>query len=170
LIRLIVFLGNPGKEHERTRHNVRWMVADSLSFAHELAWKEKFKGLFATHRGATYLKPTTFMNRSGESVVACTAFYRIGPEELLVVHDDMELAFERVELRHGGGLGGHKGLKDIVRVLGTKDFERLRFGISRPARGTPSEHVLGRFSPDEEAVLPDLLRTGARLIEDRVGK
>jgi len=170
LVRLVVFLGNPGREHERTRHNVGWMIADGLSFAGELVWKEKFKGMVANRAGTTYLKPLTYMNRSGESVVACSTFYRIAFEELLVVHDDMELAFERVEVRKGGGLGGHNGLKDVVRALGSREFERLRFGISRPARGTPTDHVLGRFAPDEETFLPVLLAKAARLVEERVAK
>jgi PTH1 family peptidyl-tRNA hydrolase len=146
------------------------MVAESLSFSVELAWKEKFKGTVAAYSGTTLLKPMTYMNRSGESVIACARFYRIPPEELLVVHDDMELAFGKVELRTGGGLGGHNGLKDIVRVFGTKEFGRLRFGISRPSRGTPSDHVLGRFSRDEESTLPELLSKAAVLLEDRLGR
>jgi PTH1 family peptidyl-tRNA hydrolase len=146
------------------------MIADTLSFAGELVWKEKFKGMVATRAGTTFLKPLTYMNRSGESVVACTSFFRVGAEELLVVHDDMELAFERVEIRQGGGLGGHNGLKDVVRALGNREFVRLRFGISRPARGTPTDHVLGRFSPDEETFLPVLLLQAARLIEKGTSK
>ncbi len=168
VIRLVVFLGNPGKEYERTRHNIGWLVADALPFASELAWREKFKGLTSTRAGTTFLKPTTFMNRSGESVAACASFFRIAPGEMLVVHDDMERPFGRVELRSGGGLGGHNGLRDIVRVLGTPDFVRLRCGISRPARGNPSSHVLGRFSPEEEAELPEMLSQAAALLEKQL--
>ena len=170
MVKLVVFLGNPGREYERTRHNAGWMVAESLSFFARLFWKKKFKGMVAAYSGAAFLKPTTYMNRSGESVIACARFYRIPPEELLVVHDDMEFAFGKVELRTGGGLAGHKGLKDIVRVFGTNEFERLRFGISRPSHNTPSAHVLGGFSPDEETILPGLLSKAADLLEGRLGR
>ena len=168
MIRLIAFLGNPGKEYERTRHNAGWLVADELSFASELVWKEKFKGIVASRGGLILLRPRAFMNRSGESVGPCASFYRVAPEELLVVHDDIELSFGRFELRKGGGLGGHNGLKDIVRVLGTREFERLRIGISRPQHGAPARHVLSRFSPDEEAMLSELLTKAARLLESRM--
>ena len=168
MIRLVVFLGNPGKEYERTRHNIGWMVADALPFASGLSWREKFKGLTASRLGTTFLKPTTFMNRSGESVAACASFFHIRAEEILVVHDDMERPFGRIELRLGGGLGGHNGLKDIVRTLGTPDFVHLRCGISRPARGTPSSHVLGRFAPEEEAELPGILERAAALLEKQL--
>lgn len=144
------------------------MVAEELSFTRELVWKEKFKGMVASRGGVVFLKPGAFMNRSGESVGPCASYYRVAPSELLVVHDDMELSFGRVELRTGGGLGGHNGLKDIVRVLGTREFERLRFGISRPPRGAPAQHVLSRFSPEEEAELPALLTEAARLLETRL--
>lgn len=166
MIRLVVFLGNPGREYEKTRHNVGWMVADSLSFS--LAWREKFKGLLAERSGVRFLKPATFMNRSGESVIACASFFRIAAPEILVVHDDLELTFERVDLRDGGGLAGHNGLKDIARVLATRDFGRLRVGISRPKRGNPSGYVLSRFSPEEEALLPGVLSHAAGLLEERL--
>ncbi len=144
------------------------MVAESLSFRSRLAWKEKFKGFVAVNGGTAFLKPTTFMNRCGESVGTCASFYRVEPGELLVVHDDMELEFSKIELRTGGGLAGHNGLKDIVRVLGTKEFERLRFGISRPARGSPAQYVLARFSRDEEPILTDLTARAAALVESRI--
>lgn len=170
MIRLVVFLGNPGREYERTRHNIGWMVAGALPFASELAWREKFKGLTASRAGTSFLKPTTFMNRSGESVGACASFFHVPPAEILVVHDDMERPFGCIELRTGGGLGGHNGLKDIVRVLGTRDFVHLRCGISRPARGNPSSHVLSRFSPEEEAELPGVLSEAAALLEEQLAR
>lgn len=164
---MVVFLGNPGREYERTRHNVGWMVADSLAFASELEWREKFRGLIARARGVYFLKPLTYMNRSGQSVGLCAGYFRINPAKILVVHDDMELAFGNVVLRSGGGLAGHNGLKDLARVLGTKNFERLRFGISRPVRESPSAYVLSRFGPDEEAILPGLLEKAGHLVEER---
>lgn len=164
---MVVFLGNPGRQYERTRHNAGWLVADALSFSSRLAWKEKFKGLVALYEGVAFLKPTTFMNRCGESVGACAAFYRVEPGQLLVVHDDLEIDFGRVELRSGGGLAGHNGLRDIVRVIGTRDFERLRFGISRPPHGKVSQYVLSRFSREEEPLVADLAAKAALLVESR---
>lgn len=155
MIRLVVFLGNPGPEYARTRHNVGWMVAEQLSGSGE--WNRKFKGLFRSDGGRYLLKPETFMNRSGESVSACAQFYRIGSREILVVHDDIDLPFGVVRVREGGGLGGHNGLRDIERALGSSAFWRLRFGVSRPARGEVAAHVLSRFTPEEERELPRLL-------------
>lgn len=168
MIRLVAFLGNPGRAYERTRHNVGWMVAEALPFAGQLEWKEKFKGLLAAYGSVRLLKPLFYMNRSGESVGACASYYRITPAELLVVHDDMQLDFGEIETRSGGGLAGHNGLKDIARVLSTRDFERLRFGVSRPGRQAPARYVLERFSPHEEGLLPQLLDRAAALIERRL--
>jgi PTH1 family peptidyl-tRNA hydrolase len=169
MIRLAVFLGNPGREYERTRHNLAWLTADALSFTPDLVWQKKFKGETAQHRtaaGIVYLlKPATFMNVSGESVLPAARFYKIAPEELLVVHDDIELPFGEAAFRKGGGLAGHNGLRSISKVLGTPEFYRFRLGVSRPARGSVSAHVLGRFSPEEEISLPPYLEAAAKFLE-----
>jgi len=164
--RLAVFLGNPGPEYARTRHNVAWILAEHLSFSGSLVWQRKFKGMFAaTGGGLLLLKPETFMNLSGESVGACAQFYRIAPHELLVVHDDIELQFGTAAARAGGGLGGHNGLRDIARVLGSREFLRFRVGISRPTRGDVASYVLSRFTPEEESELPGFLERAAAQLE-----
>ncbi|HUZ18514.1 MAG TPA: aminoacyl-tRNA hydrolase [Spirochaetia bacterium] len=168
MIRLVVFLGNPGPTYSRTRHNAGWMVADALSFAGALDWRAKFKGRFASRSNIGFLKPETLMNRSGESVGACMTFFRINAPDILVVHDDIELELGKVELRAGGGLAGHNGLRDINRVTGTRDFSRLRVGVSRPTHGDVAGYVLSRFAADEEAQLPDILARAAAVIEELV--
>jgi peptidyl-tRNA hydrolase, PTH1 family len=168
VVRLAVFLGNPGSGYSRTRHNAGWMVADALSFSAELVWRLKFKGMYASRGGCSFLKPETMMNLSGESVGDCMTFFRITIAELLVVHDDIDLEFGRVERKSGGGLGGHNGLRDIVRVCGSGNFERVRVGVGRPSRGSVSTFVLSRFSPEEEAQLDGVLSRAAALVEQQL--
>ena len=141
-IRLIVGLGNPGREYETTRHNVGFKWVDELARLHKLSFKSeaKFHGL--TARGQLHehemllLKPQTFMNHSGRSVVALAQFYRIEPAEMLVVHDELDLPPGVARLKMGGGHGGHNGLKDIIAHLVSKDFWRLRIGIGHPGDRT----------------------------------
>jgi len=172
MTKLVVFLGNPGSDYGRTRHNIAWMLVERLSFYSRLSWRRKFKGWFAQERvgeiSYTFLKPETFMNKSGESVRPLLDFYRFLPGELLAVHDDLELPYGRVGFKSGGGLGGHNGLRSIKRALGTSDFGRFRLGIGRPARGSVSSHVLGAFSEAERAVLPRYLELAASLLEERL--
>lgn len=137
-IRLIVGLGNPGREYESTRHNVGFWWVDGLARAQRLNFSSetRFHGLVA--RGQLHghevllLKPQTFMNVSGRSVAALAQFYKIAPAEMLVVHDELDLPPGVARLKIGGGHGGHNGLKDIIAQLGTRDFWRLRIGIGHP--------------------------------------
>src|SRR6266536_802491 len=133
---LVAGLGNPGREYERNRHNVGWMVADELARRHGASWKGKFSGRLAEvridgHRVAL-LKPETFMNESGRSVGAAARFYKLEPDAVLVVHDEIDLELGRLQARLGGGLAGHNGLRSIAAHLGTPDFLRLRVGVGRP--------------------------------------
>jgi PTH1 family peptidyl-tRNA hydrolase len=163
--RLFVFLGNPGKEYEKTRHNAAWLTAWRLPFYDSLVWQEKFKGRYAVSPDKSILlMPQTFMNLSGGCVRACMAFFKIAPAGLVVVHDDIELPFGTAGFRLGGGLGGHNGLRSIRESLGTGEFWRLRLGVGRPARGDAGAHVLGRFSPPEEALLTDFLTKAAAIL------
>lgn len=148
-IRLIVGLGNPGREYETTRHNVGFRWADELARQQNLSFKSeaKFHGLMA--RGQLHgnevllLKPQTFMNVSGRSVGALVQFYKIAPAEMLVVHDELDLPPGVARLKLGGGHGGHNGLKDIIAHLGTRDFWRLRLGIGHPGeRAEVASYVL----------------------------
>ena len=136
---LVVGLGNPGREHERDRHNVGWMVADELARRMDGRWRAKFSGQLAEVRldalRLALLKPETFMNDSGRSVAAATRFFKVEPESLLVVHDDVDLEPGRLQARAGGGLAGHNGLRSLAQTLGTQEFLRLRIGVGRPGRG-----------------------------------
>ncbi len=160
MVRLIVGLGNPGREYEDTRHNVGFWWVDELAIAHKINFKSeaKFHGL--TGRGMTHgdevllLKPQTFMNHSGRSVGAFAQFYKIEPAEILVVHDELDLQPGTVRLKMGGGHGGHNGLKDIIAHLGSKDFWRLRFGIGHPGeRAEVSNYVLGNPRTEDHELI-----------------
>jgi peptidyl-tRNA hydrolase, PTH1 family len=155
---LVAGLGNPGREHERTRHNVGWLVLDELARRHGGSWRSKFNGSLAEIRldGAklALLKPETYMNESGRSVGEATRFFKVPPESLLVVHDDVDLEPGRLQARSGGGLAGHNGLRSLAQQLGTQDFLRLRIGVGRPGRGDPrpvKDWVLSPFAPEEDA-------------------
>ena len=151
---LVVGLGNPGHEYATTRHNVGFMVADELARRHGGSWRSKFSGEVADVRldGArlALLKPQTFMNDSGRSAAAAAKFYKVEPEDLLAVHDEVDLGLGRMQARLGGGLAGHNGLRSIASALKTPEFLRLRIGVGRPERGDRrpvSDWVLSPFDP-----------------------
>jgi PTH1 family peptidyl-tRNA hydrolase len=169
MISLVAALGNPGPQYAFSRHNIAWQMITCLSFYEELDWKEKFKGEYAIHRfedeGIFFLKPWTYMNLSGQSLVALMNYYQVEPEEVLVIHDELELDFGVIGFKRGGGLGGHNGLRSTAACLGTRDFNRMRLGISRPSHPDITSYVLGPFTEDEEAVLPTYLEEAAKLLE-----
>ena len=151
---LVAGLGNPGREYERTRHNVGWLVADELAQRHGGSFRSKFSGCVGEvrlgERRLALLKPETYMNESGRSVGAAVRFYKVPPERALVVHDDADLEEGRLQARLGGGLAGHNGLRSIAQHLGTNDFLRLRIGVGRPERGDRrpvADYVLSPFDP-----------------------
>jgi peptidyl-tRNA hydrolase, PTH1 family len=155
---LVVGLGNPGREYANNRHNVGRMVVDELARRHAGSWKGKFSGQLAEvrldgHR-VGLLKPETFMNDSGRSVGAAARFFKLEPDAILVVHDEIDFEYGRLQARLGGGLAGHNGLRSIASHLKTPDFLRLRIGVGRPERGdsrTPADYVLSDFVPEEDA-------------------
>lgn len=163
MVKLLIFLGNPGKIYEKSRHNVGWLFCDHLYPS--IAWSQKFHAHVATHKEHKLLKPQTFMNESGKAVRACTDFFNFKSEEILVVHDDLELPFGTIRLQRGGGLGGHNGLKSIKSHLGSDDFFRLRFGIGRPQRGSVASYVLLPFSKEEAPLLPLLFDKAESLLK-----
>jgi PTH1 family peptidyl-tRNA hydrolase len=151
---LVAGLGNPGREYAATRHNVGWMVVDELARRHDGSWRSKFSGQLAEVRvdglRLALLKPETYMNESGRSIGAAVRFFKVGPESLLVVHDDVDLDEGRLQARLGGGLAGHNGLRSIAQALSTQDFLRLRIGVGRPGRGdrrSVADFVLAPFDP-----------------------
>lgn len=159
-IRLIVGLGNPGREYESTRHNAGYWWVDELARLQNLGFKSevKFHGLMARGRvhghEVLLLKPQTFMNVSGRSVGALAQFYKIAPAEILVAHDELDLPPGVARLKLGGGHGGHNGLKDIIAHLGTKDFWRLRLGIGHPGeRGEVANFVLNDPRREERELI-----------------
>jgi peptidyl-tRNA hydrolase, PTH1 family len=155
---LVVGLGNPGREYARNRHNVGHLVVDELARRHGGSWKSKFSGQIAEIRldghKVALLKPETFMNDSGRAVSGATRFYKLEPGEVLVVHDEGDFELGRLELKVGGGLSGHNGLRSIAQHLKTPDFLRLRIGVGRPERGDPrplADYVLSNFEPHDDA-------------------
>ena len=164
--KLVVGLGNPGREYAGHRHNVGSMVVDRLAGAVGIALgQSKFQGRFGQgDAGKTrllLLEPETYMNASGEAVSAAARFFKVAPEDLLVVHDELDLAFGRLQLKRGGGTGGHNGLESIVEQLGDPGFVRLRFGVGKPTGPNAKErvvgHVLHDFSSEERDGLEPLL-------------
>jgi peptidyl-tRNA hydrolase, PTH1 family len=152
---LVAGLGNPGREYADTRHNVGFMVAEELARRHGGSWRAKFSGDLAEMRldglRLAVLKPQTYMNESGRSVGAAVRFFKVEPEALLVVHDEVDLEAGRLQARLGGGLAGHNGLRSVAQHLGTPEFARLRIGVGRPGRGDPrpvADFVLSPFSPE----------------------
>jgi PTH1 family peptidyl-tRNA hydrolase len=154
---LVVGLGNPGREYARNRHNVGWLVVDELARRHGASWRSKFSGQLADVRIDDHrvglLKPETFMNDSGRAVSAARRFFKLEPDAILVVHDEIDLEPGRLQVRFGGGLAGHNGLRSVAQHLRTQDFLRLRVGVGRPQRGDPrplADFVLSNFEPHED--------------------
>lgn len=163
MIKLIVFLGNPGKQYSRTRHNIGWQI---LSYKYpNSSFQKKFNGELSNLGSIKLLKPLTYMNESGRSVGAAVSYFNLKPEEILVVHDDLELAYGEIKTQKGGGLKGHNGLKSIKSSIGSNDFYRLRFGIGRPKHGSVSSFVLSAFSKDESIALPIFLEESSKAID-----
>jgi PTH1 family peptidyl-tRNA hydrolase len=155
---LVVGLGNPGREYAGHRHNAGFMVADELARRHGGSWRTKFSGELAEvrigDRRVALLKPMLYMNLSGRSLSAAAGFFKVPPDRLLVVHDEGDLDLARLQLRLGGGLAGHNGLRSIAQELGTQEFLRLRIGVGRPGRGDRrdlADYVLSDFAPEDDA-------------------
>jgi PTH1 family peptidyl-tRNA hydrolase len=172
---LVAGLGNPGREYERTRHNAGWLVLDELARRHGGSWRSKFSGSLSEVRlgdaRVALLKPETYMNESGRSLGAAARFFKVEPEQVLVVHDDVDLETGRLQARAGGGLAGHNGLRSLAQHVGSQDFLRLRIGVGRPGRGDPrsvADWVLSSFAPEDEA--ETLVSRGADAVEAIVGE
>jgi PTH1 family peptidyl-tRNA hydrolase len=174
-IRLIVGLGNPGPEYEQTRHNAGFWLVDNL--AHTLPGcrlqrETRFNALVAKTslggRELWLLEPQTYMNRSGQSVGALARFYKIGPDEILVVHDELDLPPGVAKLKKGGSSGGHNGLKDITAALGTQDYWRLRIGIGHPRtlnlQQAVADFVLHRPRREDQELIEDSIAKALRVL------
>ena len=155
---LVVGLGNPGREHARDRHNAGWMVVDELARRHDGSFRSKFSGQLAEIRLGDLrlglLKPETYMNLSGNSLGAAARFYKVPLDSIAVVHDEVDLDPGRLQVRLGGGLAGHNGLRSVKQALGSADFVRTRIGVGRPGRGDRrpvADYVLSPFAPEDDA-------------------
>lgn len=156
---LIVGLGNPGPQYAGNRHNVGFQCVDELAARHDMSWRRsaRFKsslaeGHIGPHR-VLLVKPLTFMNDSGTAVGPLARYYKVPPERILVIYDDLDLPLARLRLRPGGSSGGHNGINSLIAHLNTQDFPRLRIGIGRPVHGDPIDYVLGDFDRDQEPVI-----------------
>ena len=174
-IRLIVGLGNPGPEYAQTRHNAGFWLVDNLANSlpgARLQRESRFNGLLAktviAKQEVWLLEPQTFMNRSGQSVGALARFYKIAPDEVLVVHDELDLAPGIVKMKKGGSSGGHNGLKDITAALGTQDYWRLRLGIGHPRalnlQQAVVDFVLHRPRKEEQVLIDEAIEKSLRVL------
>ena len=170
-IRLIAGLGNPGPKYKDTRHNIGFTILDRVACALGVGFeREKFRGLVAEARHGVgkivLLKPLTFMNVSGESVALAARNQVDGPEEILIVYDDAELPLGRLRLRTGGSGGTHNGMKSVIERVGTRDIPRLRAGVGAGEFGGEglAPHVLGKFRPDERALVEEMTERAARAV------
>ena len=190
MIELVAFLGNPGKKFSHYRHNAGYMLADKASSIYSLSWQKKFKGFYTIlersrleeelsdtlPRQIHFIKPLTFMNLSGESVIKVASFNKIKTNRILVVHDELELPLGTISLKSGGGLGGHNGLRSMNACFGNADFWRIRIGIGRPDQRLPGEGgrpgsgegiadwVLSDFSKEETESMECILDTANELL------
>ncbi len=169
-MKLIVGLGNPGRNYAGNRHNVGFMVVDELARRARASWSGKFKGEYARAdvggESAILLKPQTFMNLSGESVLAAAQFYQVAPEDIFVIHDELDVPYGELRAKLGGGHAGHNGLRSIFQHVAPKgDFPRLRFGIGRPQHGEVSAWVLSNFSTSDAITLTTLVEKAADATE-----
>jgi peptidyl-tRNA hydrolase, PTH1 family len=170
-IKLIVGLGNPGPKYSETRHNAGfWFVEDLASqYRSRFLPEKKFHGEVARinleGKDIWLLKPETYMNRSGLSVVSLAAFYKISPENILVAHDEIDLKAGTARLKSGGGHGGHNGLRDIISHLGTKDFQRLRIGVDHPgSKDLVVDYVLKRPDSKDRQAIEDSINDALRVM------
>ena len=170
-MKLIVGLGNIGREYEGTRHNIGFMVADELAKRWGVStWKNERNAMCAEYRmpeKVFLIKPTTYMNLSGEAVGAFANFYNIAPEDIAVIQDDLDLPCGQLRVRRKGSAGGHNGIKSIQQHLGTGDFARFKIGIGHPARNANAVigHVLHRFGKEEQPLIDEAVKKMADALE-----
>jgi PTH1 family peptidyl-tRNA hydrolase len=176
-IRLIVGLGNPGAKYAHTRHNVGFDVVDALAYRWQISLSEnrRFKGDFGegmaiAGQKLALVKPTTYMNRSGQAVRAIVDWYKLDPASVLVVYDDMALPLGRLRIRPSGSAGGHNGMKSLIAHLGTQAFPRVRVGIGSTQQSSERAqavvaHVLGKFAPDEKPIVDQAIQWAVAAVE-----
>ncbi|WP_338450467.1 aminoacyl-tRNA hydrolase [Niallia oryzisoli] len=175
-MKLIVGLGNPGKEYDKTRHNIGFEVIDALAERLHISLEQaKFKGIYGSKlvdgEKVYLLKPLTYMNLSGESIRAIMDYFQIETEDLLVIYDDMDLPVGKIRLRQKGSAGGHNGIKSTIAHIGTQEFNRIRIGINRPSNGMSiTDYVLGRFTKEEQELIKGAVEQSADACEEWIKK
>ena len=170
-MKMIVGLGNPGNEYENTRHNIGFMIVDNYANKYHLdRFKEKFNGLYTkVYRNGEYyilLKPLSYMNLSGNVVGKFASFYKIKPEDILIIHDDLDLPVGKIKVKAKGSSGGHNGIKSIISALHTEVFPRFKVGISKNNNIDTKDYVLGKFSKDDLTILERILDFSSNIIDD----
>ena len=170
-MKLIVGLGNPGKQYENTRHNIGFIFIDS--FANSLGIqisKEKYNGLYAeaiiNGEKIILLKPLSYMNLSGEVIIKFVNFFKINIEDILIINDDLDMDFGRIRLKSSGSSGGHNGLKNIELHLGTQNFKRLKFGIAKNKLIDTKDYVLGNFNKEEKEIIENSKENINNILKD----
>ncbi len=174
-MKLIVGLGNPGKEYEKTRHNVGFMVMDCLADDFRVSINtKKFKGEYVKlkYQGEDIilLKPMTYMNNSGEAVSQVMNFFKIDVDDLLVIYDDMDMPTGKLRLRQSGSAGGHNGVKSIIAHVGTQNFKRIRVGIDKHPQIPVVDYVLGRFTKEQQPLIEDGIQKAAQAVQMMLDK
>lgn len=174
-MKLIVGLGNPGKEYENTRHNVGFMVMDRLADVLNVSISSsKFKGEYVKLKyngeDIILLKPMTYMNSSGESVIQVMKYFKIDVNDLLVIYDDLDMPVGKLRLRENGSAGGHNGMKNIISHVGTQSFKRIRVGIDKHPRIKVVDYVLGHFNKDEQPLIDEGIENAVKAIETYLQK
>lgn len=170
-LKVIVGLGNPGKAYEKTRHNVGFAAVNLLAAKHRLEFRKQmqFKGELAEgsigEQPVMILKPLTFMNLSGEAVALVLRYFKIDASQLMILTDDVALPLGQLRIRINSGAGGHNGLKSVEECLQTDRYPRLRIGVGDRDRGDLSDHVLGKFSQEEETLIPSVLERAVQAVE-----
>ena len=169
---MVVGLGNPGPEYNRTRHNVGFEVVDALAAEWGLSWQhsKSWRALWAKSEKSILVKPASYMNRSGEPLAAVANFYKIAPAEILVVLDDMALELGRLRLRTEGGTAGHNGLESIILQFGTEEIPRLRIGIGAAPTEGAVDYVLGRFFEEERPIVEKTITRAADAVKWAIDK
>ena len=165
-MKMIVGLGNPGKEYKDTRHNVGFLVLDN--YLEDASWKEKFSANYYIDNinceKVLFVKPLTYMNLSGDAVVQFVNYYDIELDDILVIHDDLDLPFGKYKIKVDSSAGGHNGIKSIINRLGSQDFARLKIGISHDRSIDTKDYVLGKFSKADKELFEGMLPTFKKII------
>ncbi len=170
-MKLIVGLGNPGSDYVNTRHNMGFMVIDNYAKLKNVSFeKEKFGGtfteLFVNNEKILLLKPLKFINLSGEVLLSFVSYFKISISDILVISDDLDMPLGKIKLKENSSSGGHNGLKNIEKCLGTKSYKRLKLGISNNKNIDTKDYVLGRFSSDDLIVVKDVIDKSCKIIDD----